>query len=43
MTNFEGIKRKIATMNADELIEFCGGLKCRCFAPVGSSPIYGTS
>ena len=25
MTNFEEIKRKIATMNTDELIEFCGG------------------
>lgn len=28
MTNFEEIKRKIATMNTDELIEFCGGDTC---------------
>lgn len=28
MTNFEEIKREIATMNADELIEFCGGDTC---------------
>lgn len=27
-TNFEEIKRKIATMNTDELIEFCGGDTC---------------
>lgn len=33
MTNFEEIKRKIATMNTDELIEFCGGILARmCFA-----------
>jgi hypothetical protein len=25
MTNFEEIKRKIANMNIDELMEFCGG------------------
>lgn len=28
MTNFEEIKRKIANMNIDELIEFCGGDTC---------------
>lgn len=28
MTNFEEIKRIIATMNTDELIEFCGGDTC---------------
>lgn len=28
MTNFEEIKRKIANMNTDELIEFCGGDTC---------------
>ena len=28
MTNFEEIKRRIANMNADELIEFCGGDTC---------------
>lgn len=28
MTNFEEIKKKIANMNTDELIEFCGGDTC---------------
>ena len=28
MKGFEEIKRKIATMNTDELIEFCGGDTC---------------
>lgn len=28
MTNFEEIKRKIANMNIDELMEFCGGDTC---------------
>lgn len=28
MTNFEEIKKKIANMNIDELIEFCGGDTC---------------
>ncbi len=28
MTNFDEIKKRIAGMNADELIEFCGGDTC---------------
>lgn len=28
MTNLDEIKKRIASMNADELIEFCGGDTC---------------
>lgn len=28
MTNFDSIKGKIANMNVDELVEFCGGNTC---------------
>lgn len=28
MTNFDEIKKRISSMNADELIEFCGGGTC---------------